>query len=59
MTFKLEIKRFVDEEVIGTVKNIEEAREILDGLNGNGKKALEFWRMFKPVLESLRLFEEV
>jgi len=28
MTFKLEIKRFVDKEVIGTVKNIEEAREI-------------------------------
>lgn len=38
MTFKLKIKRFLDEEVIGTVKNIEEAREILDGLNGNGKK---------------------
>lgn len=25
----------------------------------DGKKALEFWRMFKPVLESLGLFEEV
>ena len=25
----------------------------------DGKKALEFWRIFKPVLESLGLFEEV
>lgn len=33
-----------------------EDREII---KMNGKKALEFWRMFKPVLESLGLFEEV
>lgn len=33
-----------------------EDREII---KMDGKKALEFWRMFKPVLESLGLFEEV
>lgn len=48
MTFKLEIKRFVDEEVIGTVKNIEEAREILSGLNGNGKN--RYYGLFREVV---------
>lgn len=38
MIFKLEIKRFADKEIIGSITGIEEAREILDGLNGNGKK---------------------
>lgn len=48
MTFKLEIKRFVDEEVIGAVKNIEEAREILNGLNGNGKN--RYYGLFREVI---------
>lgn len=48
MTFNLEIKRFVDEEVIGTVKNIEEAREILSGLNGNGKN--RYYGLFREVV---------
>lgn len=38
MIFKWEIIRFEDKEIIGPVTGIEEAREILDGLNGNGKK---------------------
>lgn len=48
MIFKLKIKRFVNEEVIGTVKNIEEAREILDGLNGNGKN--RYYGLFREVM---------
>lgn len=38
MTFKWEIIRFEDKEIIGSITGIDEAREILDGLNGNGKK---------------------
>lgn len=48
MVFKLEIKRFADEEVIGTVKNIEEARSILSGLNGNGKN--RYYGLFREVI---------
>lgn len=38
MNFKWKILRFEDKEIIGSITGIEEAREILDGLNGNGKK---------------------
>ena len=48
MIFKLEIKRLADKEIIGTVKNIEEAREILDGLNANGKN--RYYGLFRKAI---------
>ena len=41
------------------LKNEWKAFEDREIIKMDGKKALEFWRMFKPVLESLGLFEEV
>ena len=41
------------------LKNEWKAFEDRKIIEMDGKKALEFWRMFKPVLESLGLFEEV
>ena len=41
------------------LKNEWKAFEDREIIKIDGKKALEFWRMFKPVLESLGLFEEV
>ena len=36
MTFKWEIIRFEDKEIIGSVTGIDEARELLKGLNSKG-----------------------
>ena len=41
------------------LKNEWKAFEDREIIKMDGKRALEFWRMFKPVLESLGLFEEV
>lgn len=41
------------------LKNEWKAFEDREIIKMDGKKALEFWRMFKPVLQSLGLFEEV
>lgn len=38
MTFKWEIIRFEDKEIIGSVTGIDEARELLKGLNSKGCK---------------------
>lgn len=48
MTFKWEIIRFEDKEIIGSVTGIEEAREILSGLNGNGKN--RYYGLFREVV---------
>lgn len=48
MTFKWEIIRFEDKEIIGSVTGIDEAREILDGLNGNGKN--RYYGLFREVM---------
>ena len=38
MTFKWEIIRFEDKEIIGSVTGIDEAGELLKGLNSKGCK---------------------